>query len=145
MGNPQRGAGLIRTVVEGATVPVIETGIGNCHTYVDKAADLKMAHEIALNAKLQRPGVCNAMETLLVHQDVAEDLLPKLGAELIASGVELRCCSRSCQLISSAQPATDEDWAREFLDYILAIRVVSSLKRRSPILVAIHQATLRRL
>ncbi len=123
---PRGGAGLIRTVVEGATVPVIETGVGNCHTYVDKDADLKMALEIAINAKVQRPGVCNAMETLLVHEEIAPKLLPTLGAELGKANVQLRGCSRTCQLIPAASLATDEDWAKEYLDYILAIRVVSS-------------------
>lgn len=123
---PRGGAGLIRTVVEGATVPVIETGVGNCHTYVDQAADLQMALEIAINAKVQRPGVCNAMETLLVHEDVAQALLPKLGEELTKAKVEVRGCMRTCQLIPQAIPATDEDWATEYLDYILAIKVVSS-------------------
>jgi glutamate-5-semialdehyde dehydrogenase len=124
---PRGGAGLIRTVVEEATVPVIETGVGNCHTYVDKAADLQMALRIAINAKLQRPGVCNAMETLLVHQDVAAAFLPALGAEM-AQKVELRGCPRTCQLIPQAKPATEDDWATEYLDYILAVRVVPSFE-----------------
>jgi glutamate-5-semialdehyde dehydrogenase len=132
---PRGGAGLIRTVTEGATVPVIETGVGNCHTYVDKAADLDQAHKIAINAKVQRPGVCNAMETLLVHQDLAEAFLPGLGEELIEANVQLRGCERTCQLIPEALPATDEDWATEYLDYILAIRVVPSFDE------AIHHIT----
>ena len=122
---PRGGAGLIRTVVEEATVPVIETGVGNCHTYVDKAADLQMALEIAINAKIQRPGVCNAMETLLVHGEIAEAFLPKL-AEQLLDKVELRGCPETCRLIPQAKPATEEDWATEYLDYILAIRVVPS-------------------
>ena len=112
-------------MVEEATVPVIETGVGNCHTYVDKAADLQMALEIAINAKIQRPGVCNAMETLLVHGEIAEAFLPKL-AEQLLDKVELRGCPETCRLIPQAKPATEEDWATEYLDYILAIRVVPS-------------------
>lgn len=124
---PRGGAGLIRTVVEGATVPVIETGVGNCHTYLDRSADSEMAYRIALNAKLDRPGVCNAMETLLVHEEVAEALLPKLAKELQAQKVELRGCPKTQKLLGISS-ATDEDWATEYLDYILAIKIVSSFE-----------------
>lgn len=123
---PRGGAGLIKTVVENSTVPVIETGVGNCHTYLDAAADPAMAVQIAYNAKVQRPGVCNAMETLLVHKDIAAAVLPKLAEKYQAAGVELRGCPRTCQLIK-AKPAVPADWATEYLDLILAIKIVDSL------------------
>ncbi|MGI6083015.1 MAG: glutamate-5-semialdehyde dehydrogenase [Limnochordia bacterium] len=124
---PRGGAGLIRTVVENATVPVIETGIGNCHIYVDATADLAKASDIILNAKLQRPGVCNAVETLLVHTAVAGQLLPSLCVKLRDAGVELRGCPGTRALVEGIAEATEEDWQTEYLDLILAIRVVGSL------------------
>ncbi|AVX19971.1 glutamate-5-semialdehyde dehydrogenase [Carboxydocella sporoproducens DSM 16521] len=124
---PRGGAGLIRTVVENASVPVIETGVGNCHVYVDAEADLAMAEEIVINAKTQRPAVCNAMETLLVHREVAAEFLPGLAERLTELGVELRGCPVTRSLVPGIQPATEDDWATEFLDLILAIRVVDSL------------------
>ncbi len=124
---PRGGAGLIKNVVENATVPVIETGVGNCHVYVDADADLKMAEEIIINAKTQRPAVCNAMETLLVNKACAKDLLMSLAPRLLALGVEVRGCERVRELIQEAVPATEEDWYTEFLDLILAVRVVDSL------------------
>ncbi|NLN20184.1 MAG: glutamate-5-semialdehyde dehydrogenase [Firmicutes bacterium] len=124
---PRGGAGLISTVVENSTVPVIETGIGNCHIYVDAMADLAKASKIVLNAKLQRPGVCNAVETLLVHSSVAEQFLPTICASLREAGVELRGCPRTRALVEGVAEATDEDWQTEYLDLILAIRVVDSL------------------
>lgn len=124
---PRGGAGLIRAAVEHATVPVIETGIGNCHVFIDATADPTKATDIALNAKLQRPGVCNAMETLLVHASVAEELLPPLCAALQDAGVELRGCARTRALVDGVAEATEEDWASEFLDLVLAVRVVDSL------------------
>lgn len=123
---PRGGAGLIRTVVEQSTVPVIETGVGNCHTYIDSEADLEMARNIAFNAKVHRPGVCNAMETLLVNQEVAPKILPLLAADYQKAGVELRGCERTLKIIS-AKPATEEDWYTEFLDLILAVKVVDGL------------------
>ncbi|MGI9861595.1 glutamate-5-semialdehyde dehydrogenase [Moorella naiadis] len=123
---PRGGAGLIRAVVENATVPVIETGVGNCHVYVDAEADLEMARRIVVNAKTQRPGVCNAMETLLVHKDVADEFLPPLATALKEKGVTLRGCERTRALIPWAEAATEADWATEYLDLILAIRVVGS-------------------
>jgi glutamate-5-semialdehyde dehydrogenase len=123
---PRGGAGLIRTVVEQSTVPVIETGVGNCHTYIDNEADLKMAREIAFNAKVHRPGVCNAMETLLVHQDIAREILPLLAADYQKAGVELRGCGRTLEIID-AKPANEEDWYTEYLDLILAVKVVDHL------------------
>lgn len=121
---PRGGAGLIKAVVKNSTVPVIETGVGNCHVYVDSDADLKMAENIVINAKTQRPAVCNAMETLLVHKDVAADFLPHLGASLKALGVEIRGCSETQKLISGTKLATEEDYYKEFLDLIIAIKVV---------------------
>ncbi|MDN5347289.1 MAG: glutamate-5-semialdehyde dehydrogenase [Clostridia bacterium] len=125
---PRGGASLIQTVVKNATVPVIETGVGNCHVYVDAGADLAMAQEIVINAKTQRPGVCNAMETLLVHKDVAAELLPPLAKRLTELGVELRGDEVTRALVPHAIPATEEDWATEYLDLILAIRVVNNLE-----------------
>jgi glutamate-5-semialdehyde dehydrogenase len=124
---PRGGAELIRTVVENATVPVIETGVGNCHVYVDDEADLAMAREIVINAKCQRPGVCNAMETLLVHQKVAPQFLPEMLETLRQMGVEIRGCPFTKELVPWVNPATEEDWATEYLDLILAVRVVRDL------------------
>jgi glutamate-5-semialdehyde dehydrogenase len=123
---PRGGAGLIRTVVEQSTVPVIETGVGNCHTYIDSEADLEMARKIAFNAKVQRPGVCNAMETLLVHQEIAPKILPVLASDYQKAGVELRGCDRTLEIIA-AKPATEDDWCTEYLDLILAVKVVADL------------------
>ncbi|MGQ9532720.1 MAG: glutamate-5-semialdehyde dehydrogenase [Desulfotomaculales bacterium] len=124
---PRGGAELIRTVVENATVPVIETGVGNCHVYVDDEADLAMAREIVINAKCQRPGVCNAMETLLVHREVAPRFLPEMLETLRQMGVEIRGCPVTRELVPWVNPATEEDWATEYLDLILAVRVVRDL------------------
>lgn len=124
---PRGGAALIRNTVENATVPVIETGTGNCHIYVDRAANLAMAKNIIVNAKAQRPGVCNAAETLLVHEAVAADFLPMAGAALKEAGVELRGCAKTRKIID-CKAATEEDYATEFLDYILAVRVVPSIE-----------------
>ncbi len=126
---PRGGAGLIQTVVKNATVPVIETGVGNCHTYIDETAELEMAKKIAVNAKVSRPAVCNAMETLLVHEAIAPKILPLLAADYQAAGVELRGCPKTCQLISTALPASEADWATEYLDLVLAIKVVSNLEQ----------------
>jgi glutamate-5-semialdehyde dehydrogenase len=125
---PRGGAGLIRTVVENATVPVIETGVGNCHVYVDAEADLEMAEKIVINAKTQRPGVCNAMETLLVHKDIAPAFLPVVAEKLRDLGVEIRGCEYTRTLVPFAKKATEEDWATEYLDLILAVKVVNSLE-----------------
>ena len=124
---PRGGAGLIRTVVENSTVPVIETGIGICHTFVDESADLQMAADIAFNAKVSRPGVCNSMETLLVHRAVADRLLPQLLERFVQAGVELRGCTDTATYHAAVKPATEEDWATEYLDFILSIKVVDSL------------------
>lgn len=124
---PRGGAGLIQTVMQTATVPVIETGVGNCHTYVHEDADLQMASEVAFNAKVQRPSVCNAMETLLVHAAVAQEFLPAFAERLKAAGVEIRGCERTRQLVPWAVPATEEDWYTEYLALILAVKVVDHL------------------
>jgi glutamate-5-semialdehyde dehydrogenase len=124
---PRGGAGLIQRVKETATVPVIETGTGNNHVYVDKDAQLQMALDITINAKVQRPSVCNSIETVLVHQEVAEFFLPKL-EETLAGQVELRGDERALTHLTNAIPATEKDWGTEFLDYILAVKVVDSIE-----------------
>ncbi len=125
---PRGGRDLIRAVVENARVPVIETGWGNCHVYVDDSADIGMAAEIVFNAKTSRPSVCNAEETLLVHRDIAERFLPAVKKRLDEKHVELRGCPRTRAILGSQiVPASEEDWATEYLDYILAVRVVDSL------------------
>ena len=125
---PRGGAGLIRSCVENSTVPVIETGVGNCHIYVDSSASIPMALDIVDNAKTQRPGVCNACETVLVHRDIAEDFLPKLKKRLDAHNVEIRGCEITKMILGSCVvPATEEDWATEYLDYILAVKVVDNI------------------
>ena len=134
--SPRGGAGLIRAVAESATVPVIETGVGNCHIYVDAAADINMAASIAVNAKASRPSVCNAAETLLVHEAIAARALPVIAAGMKQAGVQLRGCERTRAILNDSQsapalsvlPATEEDWATEYLDYIMAVRVVPSLE-----------------
>jgi len=125
---PRGGEGLIRAVREGSQIPVIAHDKGLCHTYVDASANLAMAGEIAYNAKVERPGVCNAMETLLVHAEVAPALLPALAARLRAAGVEVRGCPRTRSLVPAAVPATEEDWDTEYLALTLSIRVVDSFE-----------------
>ncbi|MCB5954851.1 glutamate-5-semialdehyde dehydrogenase [Enterococcus sp. CWB-B31] len=124
---PRGGASLINAVLKTATVPVIETGTGNCHIYIDKDAQLKMATDIIVNAKCQRPSVCNAAETLLIHKDVAADFLPVIEKALNEYSVELRADEQALAIFKQSVPATEEDWATEFLDYILAVKVVNSL------------------
>lgn len=125
---PRGGAGLIRSVVENATVPVIETGTGNCHVYVDACADLEMAARIIDNAKTQRPSVCNAAETLLVHKDIAPAFLPMAKKLLDEHSVELRGCPEAQQILGACvKPAAEEDYAKEFGDYILAVKVVDGI------------------
>ena len=126
---PRGGHALIEAVVEHARMPVIKHYHGVCHVFVDRSADLDMAEKIVLNAKCQRPGVCNAMETLLVHRDIAEKFLPKAAASLSARSVELRGDRRACEVLgAAAKAATEEDWTAEYLDLILSIRVVDSLE-----------------
>lgn len=124
---PRGGAGLIRAVVENARVPVIETGVGNCHVYVDESADIDMAAEIIFNAKTSRPSVCNAIETVLVHEKIAERALPAIAARLREKQVELRGDDRTRAILPEAVPASEADWETEYLDYILAVRLVDSL------------------
>lgn len=125
---PRGGAGLIRAVVEHATVPVIETGTGNCHIYVDATADLGMAQSITVNAKCSRPSVCNAAESLLVHRDVAEAFLPMAAAGLAPYGVKLHGCPRTCEILGEGVlPATEEDYGREYLGFEMSVKVVDSL------------------
>ncbi|MBQ1931644.1 MAG: glutamate-5-semialdehyde dehydrogenase [Lachnospiraceae bacterium] len=124
---PRGGAGLIRTVVRESTVPVIETGTGNCHIYVDASADQDMAVEILYNAKTQRIGVCNACESLVVHESIVKEFLPKAAAKLSEKKVELRGDAQAQAACADVLPATEEDWGTEYLDYILSIKTVSGL------------------
>lgn len=125
---PRGGAQLIQAVIQTATIPVIETGTGNCHVYVDSSADLKIAVDIVDNGKTQRPSVCNAVETCLVHRDVADIFLPKLKKRLDEHNVEIRGCELTQQILGSCVvPADEEDYATEFLDYIISIKVVDDL------------------
>lgn len=124
---PRGGAGLIKAVVQNATVPVIETGSGVCHTYVDAAADCAMARKIAFNAKVQRPSVCNAMETLLVHKDVAGKFLPQMLDEYFKAGVTVFGCLATQKFDERVQPATEEDWATEYGDLRLSVKIVENI------------------
>lgn len=124
---PRGGKGLIQRVVQTATVPVIETGAGNCHVYLDRQADEAMAVAIVVNAKVQRPSVCNAAEKLLLHREAAARLLPPVAKALLAHGVELRGDQRACQLVPEIKPATPADWDQEYNDLIMAVKVVDSL------------------
>lgn len=124
---PRGGQGLIQRVVKTATVPVIETGAGNCHVYIDRDADLQMATDITVNAKVQRPSVCNAAEKLLIHQDVAEKFLPQIAQALMDHGVQLRGDERARQLVPAMQEASAADWDTEYNDLIMAVKVVDSL------------------
>jgi len=126
---PRGGEGLIRFVAEHSRIPVIKHYKGVCHTFVDRAADLQMAEEICLNEKVQRPGVCNAMETLLIHREIAAIFLPQITAAMRRAGVELRGCERSRAIVSDLIPATEADWQAEYLDLILAVRIVDSYEQ----------------
>ena len=125
---PRGGKGLIQSVMQQATIPVIETGVGVCHVYIDETADLAMAADIIENAKCSRPSVCNAAETLLVHERVAGECLPKIAKRLINRGVELRCDARAKALMTGAIDATEEDWSMEYNDLILSVKVVDSFE-----------------
>ncbi len=126
---PRGGRGLIKSVVENSRVPVIETGWGNCHAFVDASADLSTAVSVVFNAKTSRPSVCNAIETLLVHRDIAQTALPAIAAKLAEKNVELRGCERTRAILGAGVvPASEEDWATEYDDYILAVKVVDSLE-----------------
>ena len=124
---PRGGAGLIRNVVENSTVPVIQTGIGNCHIYVDESADLQKAANIVINAKTQRPGVCNACESLLVHKNIAEKFMPEIGKALQSKNVEIRGDKVTMDLVEGAVAATEQDWATEYEDYIISAKVVENI------------------
>lgn len=124
---PRGGAGLINTVVENSKIPVIETGCGNCHAYVESAADLAMAEEVVFNAKVQRPSVCNAIETLLVDERIAEKFLPKMLKRLSDAGVEIRGCEKTRKIYKDAKEAEEADWRTEYLDLIIAVKVVSGV------------------
>ena len=125
---PRGGAGLINAVVQNATVPVIETGVGNCHVYVDATADLDMAVDIADNGKTQRPSVCNAIENLIVHKECAEKFLPMISERFKAHNVEIYGCEETRRILGdSVLPATEEEYAKEFLDYKISVRVVDSI------------------
>lgn len=125
---PRGGRGLIQAVVNNSTIPVIETGTGNCHIYVDETADLEMAANIVINAKTQRVGVCNACESLLVHEKVKDEFLPVLAQKLRQKHVQMRADDRARALIPDAVKATEEDWGTEYLDYILSVKVVDSVE-----------------
>lgn len=125
---PRGGAGLIKAVTENATVPVIETGVGNCHVFVDESADPEMAVNIVDNGKTQRPSVCNAIESLLIHENCAEKILPMIKARLDEHNVQLRGCEKTRAILGECViPATEEDYATEFLDYIIAVKVVKDI------------------
>ena len=125
---PRGGAGLIRSVVENSTIPVIETGTGNCHIYVDEEANLQMAVEIIFNAKTQRIGVCNACESLVIHEKIKDTLLPKLAEKLREKQVEIRGDQEVCGILPESIPATEEDYGKEYLDYILSVKTVGSME-----------------
>lgn len=125
---PRGGAGLIKAAVENSTVPVIETGTGNCHIYIDESADLSMGAEIIFNAKTSRPSVCNAAETLLVCESVAKELLPMAKKKLDTKNVELRGCDKTIAILKDVKKATEEDYYTEFLDYILSVKVVKNVE-----------------
>ena len=125
---PRGGAGLIRSVTDNSKVPVIETGAGNCHVYVDKYADIDMAANIIFNAKTSRPSVCNAIETILVHKDIAKEALPKIKNKLQHKSVEFIGCSKTIEILGNeVTPASESDWSKEYLDYKLAVKIVNSL------------------
>ncbi len=133
---PRGGEGLIRFVSENSRIPVLKHYKGVCHVFVDETADISMATDIVMNGKVQRPGVCNALETMLVHENIAADFLPKAGAELEKAGVEIRGCAKTCALLPNAVPATEEDWPMEYLDLILSVKVVSGLDEAMEHIVA---------
>jgi glutamate-5-semialdehyde dehydrogenase len=124
---PRGGEGLIRFVVENSKIPVLKHYKGVCHAYVDHGADLAMAAEICYNSKVQRPGVCNALETMLVHQSVAEEFLPQMAKRFAQAGVEIRGCPKTCGILADAKAAQEEDWPAEYLDLILAVKVVENM------------------
>ncbi|MBO5852909.1 MAG: glutamate-5-semialdehyde dehydrogenase [Clostridia bacterium] len=124
---PRGGAGLIKAAVENSTVPVIETGTGNCHAFVDESANIDMASEIIFNGKVQRPSVCNALESLLVHKTIAEKALPIICEKLKSAGVEIKGCKKTCEILPYAIPADEEDFAKEFLGYTISVKIVDDV------------------
>jgi glutamate-5-semialdehyde dehydrogenase len=124
---PRGGEGLIRFVSENSTIPVLKHYKGVCHLFVDSSADLQMALDLIMNGKTQRPGVCNSLETVLIHRDIAESFLPVAARALTGAGVEIRGCETTCRILPDAKPAQEYDWGMEFLDLILAIKVVDDL------------------
>jgi len=124
---PRGGVGLIKRVVQESSVPVIETGVGNCHVYVDSSADIDMALKIVYNAKTDYPAVCNAAETLLIHKDIAEKFLPVISKKFYENNVELRGCLLSRKIIPDIKEATEDDWYEEYLDYIMAVKIVDDI------------------
>jgi glutamate-5-semialdehyde dehydrogenase len=126
---PRGGEGLIRFVVEHSTIPVLKHYKGVCHVFVDEGADIEMAQEICYNSKVQRPGVCNAMETMLVHRSMAQEFLPKMAERFVKTGVEIRGCPETCSILPGAHKAGESDWPEEYLDLILAVRVVEDMEQ----------------
>ncbi|MCK5507348.1 MAG: glutamate-5-semialdehyde dehydrogenase, partial [Desulfobacterales bacterium] len=124
---PRGGEGLIRFVVENSKIPVLKHYKGVCHVYVDEGADLAMAEDICFNSKVQRPGVCNAMETMLVHKSVSENFLPAMEKRFVQAGVEIRGCPETCRILPEAANAVEEDWPAEFLDLVLSVKVVEDM------------------
>lgn len=124
---PRGGAGLIKAAVENSTVPVIETGTGNCHAFVDSTANIEMAADIIFNGKVQRPSVCNALESLLIHKDIANKALPVISERLKNAGVEIKGCQKVCDIIPYAVPANEEDFKKEFLGYTISVKVVDDV------------------
>lgn len=124
---PRGGAGLIKSAVENSTIPVIETGTGNCHAFVDESADIETAVNIVVNGKVQRPSVCNALETLLVHEKIADKAIPQICGKLADLGVQILGCEKVCKIIPFATPAGEQDFACEFLDYIISVKVVKDI------------------
>ncbi len=124
---PRGGSGLIKTVIENSTIPVIETGTGNCHIYVDKFADFEMAISIIENAKTQRTGVCNACESLVIHKDIAKEFIPLLTQKLSSKNVEIRGDEEACKISSDIVKVTEEDWGKEYLDLIISVKIVSNI------------------
>jgi glutamate-5-semialdehyde dehydrogenase len=125
---PRGGEGLIRFVVENSKIPVLKHYKGVCHVYVDEGADIAMAEDICFNAKVQRPGVCNAMETMLVHKSVSEAFLPAMAKRFVEAGVEIRGCPETCRILPEAGNAVEDDWPAEFLDLVLAVKVVEDMQ-----------------
>ena len=124
---PRGGQGLIRSVVENATVPVVETAAGNCHIYIDSECDEDMAVKVLLNAKVSRPSVCNAAETLLIDKDIAQKLLPRITDELSKNNVEIRGCEKCCEIVKTINAANDDDWSTEYNDYIISVKCVDGI------------------